>query len=67
MRPSVHDFGHIGLRFETGLGRWRQTTYTELSLASNEALFVATMIRKSSPTARLRGLKRIQNRKLWRE
>jgi hypothetical protein len=64
----VHDFGPITSHdLGTRLGRWRQTTYTELSLASNEALFVATMIRQSSPTARLRGLKRIQNRKLWRE
>ena len=44
-----------------------QTTYTELSLDSNEALSLASMVRQSCPTARLRGATRIQNRKLWRE
>ena len=44
-----------------------QTTYTELSLESNEALSLASMVRQSCPTARLLGAKRIQNRKLWRE
>ena len=44
-----------------------QTTYTELSLESNEALSLASMVRQSPSTARLRGAKRIQNRKLWRE
>jgi hypothetical protein len=44
-----------------------QTTYTELSLESNEALSLASMVRQSCSTARLLGAKRIQNRKLWRE
>ena len=44
-----------------------QTTYTELSLDSNEALSLASMVRQSCPAARLRGATRIQNRKLWRE
>ena len=44
-----------------------QTTYTELSLDSNEALSLASLVRQSCPTARLRGATRIQNRKLWRE
>ena len=44
-----------------------QTTYMELSLDSNEALSLASMVRQSCPTARLRGATRIQNRKLWRE
>ena len=44
-----------------------QTTYPELSLDSNEALSLASMVRQSCPTARLRGATRIQNRKLWRE
>ena len=50
-----------------GRGRWMQTTYTELSLESNEALSLASMVRQSCSTARLLGAKRIQNRKLWRE
>ena len=32
-----------------------QTTYTELSLESNEALSLASVVRQSCPTARLRG------------
>ena len=48
-------------------GRWMQATYTELSLESNEALSLASMVRQSCPTARLLWAKRIQNRKLWRE
>ena len=50
-----------------GRDRWMQTTYTELSLESNEALSLASMVRQSCSTARLLGAKRIQNRKLWRE
>ena len=41
--------------------------HTELSLDANEALSLASMVRQSCPTARLRGATRIQNRKLWRE
>ena len=44
-----------------------QTTYTELSLESNEALSLASMVRQSCSMARLLEAKRIQNRKLWRE
>ncbi len=50
-----------------GRGRWMQTTYTELSFESNEALSLASMVRQSCPTARLLRATRIQNRKLWRE
>ena len=44
-----------------------QTTYTELSLESNEALSLASVVRQPFPTARPRGATPIQNRKLWRE
>ena len=55
---------HSALVSRPGRGRWMQTTHTELSL---EALSLASIVRQSCPTARLRGATRIQNRKLWRE
>ena len=58
---------HSALVSRPRRGRWMQTMHTELSLDANEALSLASMVRQSCPTARLRGATRIQNRKLWRE
>ena len=58
---------HSALVSRPGRGRWMQTMHTELSLDANEALSLASMVRQSCPTARLRAATWIQNRKLWRE
>ena len=50
-----------------GDGGPTESKLVQLSMQSNEALLIKTLLARSCPSARLSRVQRVQNKKLWRE
>ena len=60
------EWGEDGKKTNGDIAWWTTTVLKPLSLQSNEAVFVASMLRQSCPTANLVRIRRIQNRSIWK-